>query len=167
MLILSVVLMVPVASAFTGFFLEDVCRAVEAKHYPGLPPVPRPKFWDTVIETANFIGLLIAVNVLCIGFYVVALPLIPLIFWGANGLLLGREYFTLVASRRLGRPAAKALRQKHFWQVWMAGCLMAAPLSIPLVSLVIPVLGVATFTHLFQRLIGQAPRGLAEVPRSR
>jgi CysZ protein len=29
---------------------------------------------------------------------------------------------------------------------------MAAPLSIPLINLVIPVLGVATFTHLFHRL---------------
>ena len=33
-----------------------------------------------------------------------------------------------------------------------AGALMAAPLSIPLVNLVIPVLGVATFTHMVQRL---------------
>ena len=51
--------------------------------------------------------------------------------------------------------SAKVLRRQHFWQVWLAGCLMAAPLSIPLVSLVIPVLGVATFTHFFQRVIGQ------------
>jgi uncharacterized protein involved in cysteine biosynthesis len=29
---------------------------------------------------------------------------------------------------------------------------MAAPLSVPLVNLVIPVLGVATFTHLFHRM---------------
>ena len=166
MLAFSVVLMVPVASAFTGLFLEDVCRAVEARHYPDLPPVPRPKFLDALIETANFIGLLIAVNLVCIGLYVVAIPLIPIIFWGANGLLLGREYFTLVASRRLGRPAAKALCKQHFWQVWRAGCLMAAPLSIPLLSLVIPVLGVATFTHLFQRLSSPGPRDLTGVPRS-
>lgn len=155
MLILSVVLMVPVASAFTGFFLEDVCRSVEARHYPTLPPVPRARFWDTLIETANFFGLLIAANALCIILYLIALPLIPFIFWGVNGLLLGREYFTLVASRRLGRAGAILLRRQHFWQVWLAGCLMAAPLSIPLVSLVIPVLGVATFTHFFQRVIGQ------------
>ena len=34
---------------------------------------------------------------------------------------------------------------------------MAAPLSIPLVNLLMPVLGAATFTHLFHRLQGQAP----------
>jgi CysZ protein len=31
---LSVFLMVPVASMFTGLFLEDVAAAVEARHYP-------------------------------------------------------------------------------------------------------------------------------------
>ena len=166
MLALSVFLMVPVASAFTGLFLEDVCRAVEARHYPDLPPVPRARFWDQLIETANFLGLLIAVNLLCVLLYLIALPLLPFIFWLVNGFLLGREYFTLVASRRLGRAGAKQLRQKHFWRVWMAGCLMTAPLSIPLVSLVIPVLGVATFTHLVQRLLGPALPGTADVPRN-
>jgi uncharacterized protein involved in cysteine biosynthesis len=29
---------------------------------------------------------------------------------------------------------------------------MAAPLSLPLVNLLIPVLGAATFTHLFHRM---------------
>ena len=39
---------------------------------------------------------------------------------------------------------------------WLAGTLMAAPLSIPLVNLLVPVLGVATFTHLFHRLAERA-----------
>ena len=38
MLLLSVVLMVPTAAAAVGFFLEDVAAAVEARHYPALPP---------------------------------------------------------------------------------------------------------------------------------
>ena len=37
-LLLSMVLMVPVASAFMGVFLERVADAVEDAHYPGLPP---------------------------------------------------------------------------------------------------------------------------------
>lgn len=36
--------------------------------------------------------------------------------------------------------------------------MMAAPLSIPLVSLAVPVLGVATFTHQYHRLAGTAAR---------
>ena len=33
-----------------------------------------------------------------------------------------------------------------------AGALMAVPLSVPLVNLAVPVVGAATFTHLFHAL---------------
>ena len=152
MLGLSVFLMMPVASAFSGLFLEDVASAVEDRHYPGLPPVARISLMDNLIDTANFMGLLIAVNVVALLLYAISGPFIPLVFWGLNGLLLGREYFTLTATRRIGRTAAKALRRQHWAKIWIAGTLMAAPLSIPLINLIIPVLGVATFTHLFHAL---------------
>ncbi|MXW85536.1 MAG: hypothetical protein F4Z55_06325, partial [Boseongicola sp. SB0667_bin_21] len=38
MAVLSTFLMVPVAAAFTGIFLDDVADAVEARHYPTLSP---------------------------------------------------------------------------------------------------------------------------------
>jgi len=152
MLGLSVFLMVPVASAFSGLFLEDVASAVEDRHYPDLPAAARVSLMDNLIDTANFMGLLIAVNVVALLLYAVSGPFIPLVFWGLNGLLLGREYFTLTATRRIGRTAAKALRRQHWGKIWIAGTLMAAPLSIPLINLIIPVLGVATFTHLFHAL---------------
>lgn len=158
MLGLSIFLMVPVTAAFTGFFLEDVVQAVEERHYPDLPPVPRPRLMDALIDSANFLALLIVVNLAAVLIYPFAGPSLPLVFWAINGMLLGREYFTLVAMRRLGRAGAKALRRRHWAQVWLAGTLMAAPLSIPLVNLLIPLLGAATFTHLFQRL-NPAPQG--------
>ncbi|QYK43640.1 MAG: EI24 domain-containing protein [Paracoccaceae bacterium] len=154
---LSVFLMVPVASAFTGLFLDDVVEAVEARHYPHLPPVPRLPWGDVLVDSANFFALLVAVNAVAVLAYVFAGPLIPVAFWALNGFLLGREYFTMVAMRRLGRAGARELRARHPLTIWLAGTLMAAPLSIPLVNLAIPVLGAATFTHLFHRL-NAAPR---------
>jgi CysZ protein len=152
MLGLSVFLMVPVASAFTGLFLDDVVQAVEDRHYPTLPPVPRQPFGDALRDTVNFFGLVLAINVLALFIYPFAGPAIPLVFWGLNGFLLGREYFTLVAMRRLGRDGARAMRGRNGLTIWAAGTLMAAPLSVPVVNLIVPVLGVATFTHLFHRL---------------
>ncbi len=149
---LSVFLMVPVAAMMSGLYLEDVVRAVEDRHYPALPPATPPPFADTLIETANFVAVLIAVNVLAVFAYAFAGPAIPLLFWGLNGYLLGREFFGMVASRRLGRAEARALRRRHSGPIWLAGVLMAAPLSIPFVNLIVPVLGVATFTHLFHRV---------------
>ena len=154
---LSIVLMVPTAAAFSGIFVEDVADAVEDEFYPGLPPAPPRSFGTGLIEVVNFTGVFIAVNFLLL----LALFLGPLyipIYWAANGWLLGREYFNIVGLRRLPPDEVKALRRQHGFQVWIAGTLMAAPLSIPLLNLVIPVLGVATFTHLFHRLAGPLPR---------
>jgi uncharacterized protein involved in cysteine biosynthesis len=149
---LSVFLMVPVASAFTGFFLEDVADAVEDRHYPGLPPATPLSLGEGLRQSANFLGVVIAVNVGALFLYPFVGPGIPLVFWAVNGFLLGREYFSLVALRRLPATEVKAMRRRNRWTLWAAGTLMAAPLSIPVLNLVVPVLGVATFTHIFHRL---------------
>lgn len=156
-LLASVFLMVPVASAFTGFFLEDVAEAVEDRHYPALPaPTPVP-FPILLLDSTVFFGVLVLANLLALAVYPFAGPLAPAVFWAVNGYLLGREYFTMVAMRRVGRAGAQALRRRHAAEIWLAGTLMAAPLSVPLVNLLIPVLGAATFTHLFHRLQARAP----------
>lgn len=152
MIVLSVFLMVPVASAITSLFLDDVAQAVEDVHYPHLSQVPRSDFWEGLKDTVNFLGVLLVANIAAFGLYAL-LPFLALpIFFGLNGFLLGREYFQIAAMRRIGREEAKKLRRKHAGKIWIAGCLMALPLSIPLVNLVIPILGAATFTHLYHRL---------------
>ncbi|NVK16021.1 MAG: EI24 domain-containing protein [Rhodobacteraceae bacterium] len=151
-LLLSVFLMIPVASAFTSMFLDEVAQAVEDKHYPALPPAAKVPFWDAVKDTVNFLGLLIAANILALFLYVMFPPAALFIFWGLNGFLLGREYFTLAAARRVGTAEAKKLRRRHSTTIWAAGTLMAVPLSVPLVNLVIPILGAATFTHIYHAL---------------
>jgi uncharacterized protein involved in cysteine biosynthesis len=152
MLVLSVFLMVPVASAITSLFLDDVAQAVEDRHYPALPPVGHQGIGEAVKDSVAFLGVLIAANLLALVLYVIFAPFALFIFWGLNGFLLGREYYTLAAMRRVGREEAARLRRRHMGTIWMAGVLMAMPLSIPLVNLVIPILGAATFTHIFHKL---------------
>lgn len=152
MIFLSIFLMVPVASAITSMFLDDVAQAVEDRHYPQLPDAPRQPFMEQVTDTLGFLGVIIVANIFALVLYAFFPPIALFIFWGLNGFLLGREYFTLAAMRREGRDAARALRRRHGPTIWAAGVLMAVPLSIPLVNLVIPILGAATFTHLYHGL---------------
>jgi len=152
MLLLSVFLMVPVASAITGIFLDDVAQAVEDRHYPSLGPANELTLMDNIRDSLAFLGVLIGANIVALVLYIFLAPLAPFIFWGLNGFLLGREYFTLAAIRRVGRDGAAQLRKRHFVTIWIAGVLMVVPLTIPLVNLLVPILGAATFTHLFHRL---------------
>lgn len=149
---LSVFLMVPVASAFTGLFLEDVADAVEDRHYPQLPPATPLSLSEGLRQSVNFLGIVIAVNAGALFLYPFVGPGIPILFWAVNGYLLGREYFSLVALRRLPPGEVKAMRRRNRWTLWAAGTLMAAPLTVPILNLAIPVLGVATFTHLYHQL---------------
>ncbi|MEO1734371.1 MAG: EI24 domain-containing protein, partial [Pseudomonadota bacterium] len=103
----------------------------------------------------GFLGVLVVANLFALVLYLIFAPLAPIIFWLLNGFLLGREYFTLAAMRRIGRPAAKALRRRHIVTIWAAGTLMAIPLSVPIVNLIIPILGAATFTHIFHMVSRQ------------
>lgn len=151
-ILLSVFLMVPVASAITSLFLDEVAEAVEDTHFPTLPPVPPVGFWEGLRDTVNFLGVLITANLLAIILYIMLPFAAMFIFYALNGYLLGREYFQLAAMRREGREGAKALFKQHSTTVWAAGCLMAVPLSFPLINLIIPILGAATFTHLYHRL---------------
>ena len=152
MLVASVFLMVPVASAVTGLFLDSVAQAVEDRHYPHLPDVEPLSIEDNMLDSIRFMGLMIVANAIALVIYIFSGPLAPLVFWSVNGFLLGREYFQLVAMRRLGREGAKELRRQHPLRIWFAGLLMTIPLSIPIVNLLVPVLGAATFTHQFHRL---------------
>ena len=165
LLFLSVFLMIPVASAITSMFLDDVADAVEAEHYPSLPAATPVPFGDALRDTVNFLGVLIAVNLVALILYIFLAPIALLIFWAVNGFLLGREYFTLAAIRRVGRIEARRLRRRHAGTIWLAGTLMAIPLSVPLLNLLIPILGAATFTHLYHRLPGTV--GASSVPGRR
>lgn len=149
---LSIVLMVPVASMFTGLFLEVVADAVEAKHYPDLPPATPVPFATALRDSVGFLAVIIGVNAVALILYLISGPFAPLLFWVVNGYLLGREYFQLSALRHLGPDGARAARRRHGLTIFAAGVLMAIPLTVPVLNLVVPVLGAATFTHLFHAL---------------
>ena len=152
MVVLSVFLMVPVASAITSLFLDEVAAAVEDCHYPDLPPVEGTGVGEALKDTVNFLGVILLANTLALILYALFTPFALFIFWGLNGYLLGMEYFTLAAMRREGRVAAIRLRKKNRLTIWAAGVLMAMPLSVPVVNLLIPILGAATFTHIYHAI---------------
>ncbi|MGR3514388.1 MAG: EI24 domain-containing protein [Paracoccaceae bacterium] len=150
MMVLSVFLMVPVASAFTGLFLDEVADAVEARHYAHLGPAPNVGLMDNIRESLTFLGIIVFANLAALILYFT--PLAPFVFYGLNGFLLGREYYRMIAIRRLGRREAGRSFRGNLLTIWVAGALMAVPLSIPVVNLLIPILGVATFTHIYHGL---------------
>ena len=44
------------------------------------------------------------------------------------------------------------LWRRQLPRLWLAGTAMVVPMSVPVLNLVVPIIGVAVFTHQFQRL---------------
>ena len=149
-------LLFPVAAvAVIGLFLDSVCEAVEAKHYPTLgTPRPQP-ILEAVFGAIRFLGVTIAVNLIALPFYLLLLVLFgtgAFLFLIVNGYLVGREFFELVAARRLPPGPARRLRKAHGARILVFGTLAVFLMSIPVVNLVAPVIAAAAMVHLYQSL---------------
>lgn len=137
-ILLSLALFGTITTTIAGLLLERVARAVERRFYPGLPPACPQPLGEQIRAAASFLATAILVNLL-------ALPLF--LIWGANvafflainGYLLGREYFELVAMRRVDRATATYLRKAHPVRIGLAGVAIAALSLLPLANLVLPV----------------------------
>jgi len=160
-LVLAWLLFPVVIAATLGLFAEDVAEAVERRYYPDLPPAQSMGVGESVWATLRFTAVALLLNLLVLPLY-----LIPganlLIYLALNGYLLGREYFELVAARRLPGPTVSALRRRLRARLWLAGVVIAALLAVPGFNLVAPVVAIAFMVHLFEGL--RRARGLVPDP---
>ena len=138
-----------VVSAVVSLFLERVADCVEARHYPDLPKTDGQPFSDALLSSIRFLAVFVLLNLAMLPFLFFP-PVFPFVFYSVNGYLLSREYFELVALRRLGPEQAKALRKANQGQLFVAGVVIAFLLTVPVVNLLTPVVATATIIHLFE-----------------
>jgi CysZ protein len=151
-IIVGSVFLMPAVTALVGsFFVDDVALEVERVHYPADPvgtPLPLARAFVEGAKTA-----LLAILV-----YIIAVPFLlfagagVIIFFLASAYLLGREYFELAAMRHRPVAQAKQLRRDHQNTVFLAGILIAAFVSIPVVNLATPLFAMALMVHVHHRI---------------
>ncbi|HET9817205.1 MAG TPA: sulfate transporter family protein [Xanthobacteraceae bacterium] len=147
----SVFLMPAVTALLGSFFVDDIALEVERTHYPTEPvgtPLPLPR---AVLQGAKTALLAILIYLVAVPFLLVA-GAGAVIFFLASAYLLGREYFELAAMRHQPIAQAKRLRQIHRSTVFLAGILIAAFVSIPIVNLATPLFATALMVHVHHRI---------------
>ena len=142
----------PAVTGFVlSFLLEDAVKAVEGKHYPYLPAPRTLSIRENLSTAVRFMLVIIGLNTLMLPIYFI--PVLNVIcFYLLNGYILGREYFELVALRRLSYPEVKEWRWRYRLLLLGIGVIIALLLTIPLLNLAIPVLSVAYMTHVLEML---------------
>jgi uncharacterized protein involved in cysteine biosynthesis len=151
-MVLSWLLFPAVATLVTGFFLDRIAGAVESLDYPDREPSRRIPVAETMKSTLRLMSLTILGNLLVLPFYVLAPGINFFVFLGLNGYLFGREYFEVVALRRLDPTATRAARHRFAGRVFLGGVVIAGLFAVPLINLVAPVIATAFMVHLFERL---------------
>jgi CysZ protein len=136
-------------------FLERIADIVEAEHYPRLGPARGIPVWTGIWTGVVFLLAVVALNLLMLPFYIVALFVAGLgavVFYGVNGWLTGRVYYEQVALRRLLPGEVKAWRRANSWPLFLTGVVIVFLGTIPVLNLIVPVLGVAAMVHVAQSL---------------
>jgi CysZ protein len=155
LLVTSFLLFPAVVGVALSFFLDAIVEAVERRHYPGLPAPRQQPLWEQVWRALGFGALAIALNLLALPFYLLLLFVPPfnlLLFYGLNGYLFGREYFDVVAVRRLDPAALRSLRQGRRGRLLLAGAMIAFLLTLPIINLAMPIVAASFMVHVFQDL---------------
>ena len=149
-----------VLSACVCLFLDSVVAAVEARWFPDLAPATGLPWWQSLLASLRLLALVVVLNVLLLVLLLVP-PAYPVAYFVVNGLLVGREYFELVALRRLPPHEARELRRRHGSEVLLMGIAITAMLPVPLLNLIAPVIGAAAMVHRFEAWRRAAPRHAA------
>lgn len=144
----ALLLFVPVTVVVASLFADQVAAAVEAAHYPDLPPA-RP----AVLAAQIWDGLALGLRVLLMQVLALALSLLlpgvgliggfAIAAWA-----MGRGLFLAVAMRRMTRAEATAVYRRRRWRVVGQGGLIAVASMVPLANLIAPVLGIAALVHV-------------------
>jgi CysZ protein len=140
-----------VVVTISGLLLDRVADAVERRYYPGLPPAHGQSVAASIFSSLRFLVVVVALNLLVLPAYL--FPGVNLaIFYVLNGYLMSREYFELVALRRMTPQAARTMRKAFSARLFGAGVIVAFFSTIPLVNLLVPVVATAFMVHIFQGL---------------
>ncbi len=149
---LSWILFPAVATLVLGFFLDGAIATVEQGRYPFLPPPNRQSFAGVLFGAARLALLAIVLNLLALPAYLLVPGVNLVLFYAINGWLLGREYFELVALRRLDERQVRLMWQARRLQLVLAGAVIAFLLTLPLVNLAAPLIAALFMLHLVERL---------------
>lgn len=140
----------PISSLVAGLFLDEIADQVEAAHYPDDPQGAALPVVRSMVLSAKFAGLVLLVNIVALLFLLI--PGINLIvFFGANGYLLGREYFELAGLRHRTHEEVMSLRETNRARVFMAGLLIAGLLAIPILNLLTPLFATTFMVHIYKQ----------------
>jgi len=151
--LLALWLFLPVATLIGALYIDRIARAVERRHYPGLPPAQGASLTSQIWDGISIAARILLLNLLAL-IAALMLPGIGLILaWIIGGYAIGRGLYAAVAMRRMSRTAAESLYRRARPTVLVQGCILALAGYVPVLNLLIPVIGTAAMVHVLDQVL--------------
>ena len=149
-------LIAPVTAVIAGLFLDGVAEIIEERDYPDDRPGTAVPVGRAIVYTLKFLGVVIAGNIIAV--MLLFIPGVNIIaFLLVNGYLFGREFFEFAAMRYRSEDEVRQMRSKYRGTIFLAGLIIAAFLSIPLLNLLTPLFAAGLMVHLHKMLTAKDP----------
>ncbi len=144
-----------VAVLILWMFADDIVEAIEWEHYShSALTATKPNWLKSLAIGLRSLLRAILYNLLALPLYLIALFTVlgtPIIFLIINGLLLGKELEEMIALRHQSPIDSGNSWSMGKFERFTLGFAMNAAMMIPFVNFFIPVIGVATATHMMHR----------------
>jgi CysZ protein len=150
----SVFLMPAVTAFVASFFADQIAEETEREYYPADPPGVALPLWRALVEGGRTALLAVLVYV-CAAALLIFVGFGAVVFFLATAWLLGRVYFDLAALRFRPPGEVAAIRKRNAGTIYVAGLLIAAFVSIPVVNLATPLFAMGLMVHVHKRLGGR------------
>ena len=107
-----------------------------------------------------FFVIMLTLNLVALPVYLALLIFLgsgAIIYVIVNGLLCGREYFEIVALRRLTGPEVDAVRSQNRGIIFLTGVSVTLLGMVPIVNLLVPILGASAMVHVYHSIMEKLP----------
>lgn len=135
-----------------SLFQESVADRVEEKYYPRLPSADGAPFFASLWRGLRFFLVMLSLNLGAAPLYFGMSFLLgsgAVVYTILNGWLSGREYYEVVAHRRLAGNQVDEARKQNWFSVFLTGLMITLLGMIPVVNLLAPIWGAAAMVHVF------------------
>ncbi|WP_262692553.1 EI24 domain-containing protein [Kordiimonas aestuarii] len=151
----SYVLFPAISTTVMGFFTDGIAMAVEEEYYPHRLGTRKVSGLEVVLGSLKLMFLVILINLIALVPYILLLFTVGgtfLLFVAVNGILLGREYFEMVAIRHMDAREVRRFRKRFSGKIFIGGAMIAVLFAIPFVNILAPIIGTAMMTHIYHNL---------------
>ncbi len=149
--LLTLVLFPALFGLVGGWFYETVADAVDARHYPNLPPADGPPLSASLNSALRYFVLMLVLNALALPLYLTLLLAMGTgvgVYLVVNGVLFGREHYDAVVLRRATVTEATQWRKQNRGRLAYTGGITALLGLVPFLNLIAPLIGIAAMTHV-------------------